>query len=554
MTDASVAVQPPASQESARLQGLLNSNLPVFVGLLLLVIILWLPFGLSVPFWADGWPKIAALDTGVIAEEGRPLVNVPYEFARLLSPNLFASVNLLLIATIFGKASLFYLILKRLTGNKLLAFAAAALVIVFPVDTAIFNDGVMSIHFALFCYMGAVYALLAYWERPRWYWLVLMWLGLLFTTGIYETVYPLVLFTPLILLYKQPRISRRFVGVALFWYAVPLLVAVRLLFLIARQDDSFGYQSNLFTGIDPPAMINSLLRAYARNFHSGWVQDLGESYLAYSIAAGVITLVGILWFSRTAIVLPRKRLIILAVAGFVILGLGYAPYVFTALRDSTDRTYFYSSVGAAITIVSALLLLTSFVSSHHLGSLIFALLLAFIVGQGTAISLVRHQTNYNNGVLQLPVLRDVASQLPAVSSNTLVLVIDETPDQPLRRVFTQASFYFRAALQVLYENPDLQAALCYPHDEVGWGHFAEKCLVEPDGVTLLSTRDGTNTFPYDQIVVFSYNEAGTLTLLDDLVPYVPDAVNYDPNRLIIDDAPPTARISSMLGELGENSP
>jgi len=507
------------------------------------------------PFWADGWPSIAAADQGVVLQNTvRPFVYAPWAFARLLSPNVFASVNLIIAGAMFGKAFVLYLLLKRLTGNNPLAFAAAAILVVIPVDTSIFNEGTLSIHIALFCYLGAAYALVAYWQRPRWYWLLLMWLGLLVATGIYETVYPLLLFTPLMLLYGHPKISRRFIRVVLVWYVVPLLIAGRIALMMVQQQVSLSYQRNLFVGIDISASIGSLFRVYERHFYSGWEQSWGLLYGHYGILAGGIALIGLLFVSWSAGLLPKRRLLLLTVAGLAILGLGFAPYLVTALRDDTNRTYFYSSLGAAITIASVILLIVSFIPVRRFVYVCYAILIALIIGRGASVSLDRHQANINNGAAQIPFLRAITTQVSAFAPDTLLVVIDDSGDHALGNTFVYSSYYFSNALRVLYQNSTLIAAFCYPQDEGTWGIFNEQCRFEPRGVTGADVKQPNSVWSYDQVVAFHYAPDGTLTLLNDLRPYVADAVDYDPNRLLNDDALPTARISSMLGELSENSP
>ncbi len=545
MTDAA-----PSATSVGRSRRFLTGDLPLMLALLALVILLWLPFGFAVPFWADGWPMNVTTDRGVVVlNDLRPFVYVATAFARQLSPNLFLNVNLLTAAFIFGKGVVFYALLKRLTGDQLLAFAAAALLIVIPVDNAIFNDATFAIHFSLLAYLTAVYALLAYWQSSRPAWLVLMGISLLVTTGIYETVYPLLLVTPLILLYDKPRMTRRFILVALAWYLVPLVMGLRFFLLATQYSGSAAYQSRLFDlSVGKLELLRTLLKTYQIHFYDGWVWDIGIRYPRHAAAAAGVALLSGWWASRQQVLLPRRRLLLLTLAGLAALGLGYLPYLFTLLRHDDNRTYFYSSTGAVLAITALALLLASLIPVRRLAGILFVALVALLVGRGTAVSLDRHQRQYDNGWRQVPVLRLVTAQAPAFAPGTFVLVIDESVGQVLKYTFTLSSFYFESALRVLYQNPDLQAALCYPGEAVVWGHFGERCQLQPEGLHLLWTVNGAATIPYEQIVAFRYHEDGTLTRLDSLAAYGVEAPVYAPERRIDPSATPAPRIAAMLGE------
>ncbi len=513
-------------------------------GLLAITLILWLPFGLAVPFWADAWGVMGLTDQGAVVQNTiRPFVNVPYAIAQLLSPNLFADLNFVLVVLFFGKAFFLYLLLKRLGKSRALAFAAAALVLIIPADTAIFNDGTFSIHFALCAYVAAIYCLIAYWQDRRWYFLILMGVALALTTGIYETVYPLLLFTPVLLVWQEGRISRRVIQVASFWYMVPFIMVIRLIAMARQNPGEIAYQSNLFAGISLSDLTPTFLNVYRIHFVDGWLRTQGTAYPTYVIAAALIGGLLCWWLLHHQPKLDWRTLLLFVVGGLVVIALGYAPYFPTTLRPATARTFFYSSLGAAVTGAALFLILAQLLPAK---SFIYAVLIGVLVGLGMIQLLDQHHLYEQLGQNEVQLLRQITTQVPLIQPNSAIMVIDNSADHKVKSAFVSASYYFENILRVIYHDSTLGGVICSSHDETPSGIFEEQCDLKADRVILTFHGIVHLQQVYSRVVAFRLQPDGRLKLITSLAPDVADAQGYNPYLLIDQSAPFSQRMSAML--------
>jgi hypothetical protein len=95
--------------------------------------------------------------------------------------------------------------------------------VVYPADNGMMTTSATHIQAAAFFYLASVYCLVAYWRTSRLLWLIGVDLSLGVSLGTYEAGYPLVFFTPLILVWLEKRISRQVLWVAGLWYLAPVL-------------------------------------------------------------------------------------------------------------------------------------------------------------------------------------------------------------------------------------------------------------------------------------------------------------------------------------------
>ena len=132
-------------------------NLAIVFGLLLLPVALWLPYGLNTGFSADDWAVLANADlykiNFSIIPPARPLVMLPWWGALLVSPQSLIGANLLALLLMFGRGIVSYAIWRRVGFERHVAYAAAALAIVFPVDQGVFYFGALSIQVAVVAFL-----------------------------------------------------------------------------------------------------------------------------------------------------------------------------------------------------------------------------------------------------------------------------------------------------------------------------------------------------------------------------------------------------------------
>src|SRR4051794_7669910 len=92
-----------------------HQRLLVGFALLILVVLLWVPWGLNVGFTGDDWIWFHQVDKGTIMSHASPtrlFIPIPWILAFNMSPGYFAGINLFLGLMIFGKGGLIYAILR----------------------------------------------------------------------------------------------------------------------------------------------------------------------------------------------------------------------------------------------------------------------------------------------------------------------------------------------------------------------------------------------------------------------------------------------------------
>ncbi|MHB8753308.1 MAG: hypothetical protein ACYDBJ_29500 [Aggregatilineales bacterium] len=132
---------------------------------------------------------------------------------------------------------------------------------------------------AVLAYLAAVHLLIIYWRRPRWWLLIGMWIPLLLCLGTYETAYPLVVFTPLILVWLQRGTSRRILRVAALWYLVPLIMAPLVVNALLTGGTIESAIVNSDTGTLAERLSGYLtyfVRPYYRDFIGGWIDVIHQ--------------------------------------------------------------------------------------------------------------------------------------------------------------------------------------------------------------------------------------------------------------------------------------
>src|SRR5579864_2182988 len=111
----------------------------------------------------------------------------------------------------------------------MLAFMASVLFVIFPSDTGLFSARNHVPEWSVFWYLLAVYLLVEFWENHRASAALGMWISLALSLGSYEEGYPLVIVTPLILVWLQHGISRRVLWTAVIWYSAPVILLLETL-------------------------------------------------------------------------------------------------------------------------------------------------------------------------------------------------------------------------------------------------------------------------------------------------------------------------------------
>ncbi len=514
----------------------------IVIALAALVAILWLPFGLNVGFTGDAWIYFHQISQGSMMSQAAPtrlLWPIPYLIAYGLVPGQFASFNLFLALLFFAKGCLIYALLRRFSASPALAFAAAALAIILPVDSGTFYLGAISIEFAVVMVLLATYLLILHWRRPSIAAPLAMAIAELCSVGMYELVYPLILVTPLALLWFRRKIDRRLIRTAALWYVTPALYAGWYLFIVLNFPRAFQYQSGLIASSGSSSVLISLFNIYRRHFWDAWVGSLAaipSTDVVFGLLAGGIAFAVGVWLRKRMSSESAPRLTLaLVLGGLVILFLGVALYLPTSVRDQTYRTYYFSSVGAAITLAGLL----DWIGRRPL---IFGALVGILAGLGTAQLLNQHQQVYDTSKSQQAILTEFARALPQIEPGTGIVIVDESPDQTFTHLI--GTLDVEDTIPLIYQDDTLESALCLPGD---FGTAPDsRCRFSDTGIQIPSVRTYVMNADYSKLILVRYD--GAFSVVTDLTPYAGESVAaYQPELRYHPDGAPPARIHEMFG-------
>lgn len=546
--------------------------LPV-VAILGLAVILWLPFGLKVSGLMEEWLVIHDVEHGGPSDRNedydwfvttgimrlRPLTGVSHLTAYTLTPDSFVGYNLVAIALFVGKSLLLYLILRRLThGNTAFSLLAALVLMVYPADRGLFTFRGFTVQAGAFGLLLSVYLYLIYYQSGRRWALVATWAATIGHLWSYEGSYPLVFVIPLLLIFVEGRLNRRVFYAGLLWYVAP---AISLLYTAILLPQGESYQSWILqrSGLTQPGVINemiaSMITTYDRHFVSGWTESLSQlstPYLALAVVAAVGAFVAgrvVLRWSKDD---SRSRYWLLALIGFVTVGVGYSMVLISTNRQLDWHVYYYSSIGGAIFVGSLAYLVTLYA---RLPRAVFVGIMSVLVGLATLHALNQHAHYADIALSQQRLLHDVVEQAPHIADDATLVVVDET-----RRYVDNwtlgASYLVRYALGYVYDNPNLSAILCSfdPAADkfVPLPEQRELCAFTPDGISLTLAGEESGFYPYDRIVVVRFTGEGA-ELLASLPPnYLPTLAQpvYNPFEYVDPNASPPRRYYTLFSLLG----
>lgn len=231
----------------------------------------------------------------------------------------------------------------------------------------------------------------------------------------------------------------------------------------------------------------------------------------------------------------RQSAALIAV-GLLIIVLGIAVYLPTTQRDLTMRTYYFSSLGAALVLA----VVGWEIARRTRRNVVFAVLAGALALIGCWRLLEQHAVFRDRAASQQDVLRQIIDVVPQPQDHVALLVLDEGSTPTLLERFT-SSLFLRGSLSLIYDTAYLSAGICdftLPEDDPDACHF------QPGQVEALLDGGVYVAATYDRLIVLRYSEDG-IELVDSLADYVDAPVAYDPLPLIGAGDPP--RVATMLG-------
>ena len=254
------------------------------------------------------------------------------------------------MASIIVKGIALYLVLAQwMPRQRFFALSAALLLVVFPADEGTFTFRALHVHAAVALYLFAIYFMQRAWDRRRVLPALLMLLASAASIFVYENGYPLIVFTPLLLLIKRgaPDFRKQFVRLGLIWYVAPILT---LIYTALTLGSGPTYQTWVLqhSGINQISVLGEMAQAvvntYVQHFATGWVKALGlvSANIGFTVLAALLTLaaLGIGWrFARKDEAAPTRVYLWLIGIGLVVIFLGYSLFLLTPYRELKWRVF-----------------------------------------------------------------------------------------------------------------------------------------------------------------------------------------------------------------------
>jgi hypothetical protein len=442
---------------------------------------------------------------------------------------------------------LLFMLLRRLRmESPLLAFLAAAFAMTWaPGDQARLNTvkGTFGSGSAMGLVLAVALLVEGRWRGSR---------ALLVASGAvawvtirsYEATLPLLLAAPLLAL-CLPSGARGWPRAWWLAWAGPVALATaQALAPPARGGEDSHYQLKL-TSLDPkPAMVISrLAHQYESHLAPLVTSDPRELRnnrvaLAAALLAGGCLLLHCLGRRREFVDDRVPRDLFAVAGGLAAAGLGYAPYVFSPIGASTDRTQYFSGLGIATALAAAAVLVARpfpprwrWVVTAALGSWVVA------VGTGRTLAMQRSWDGKSVFPRQAAMLRDLRTIAPDLRPGTLVVLADRCATWP-------AVFTFRHAVEWTYRRQTTGFLwLPGPHDQLFY-----PTAFDADGVrttpweSIQRAWDDPPTFHrYDEIVAVRLRPDGCRTELVDQwpeeLPPLPPGARYAPRERVLGRAP-----------------
>ena len=528
----------------------LMADFAVVFGFLLIVLLLYLPFGFATIAQWDEWTFRAYLENLPWPRldneiSTRFFLLVQSLLAYTISTESFVGFNLVQALSFWASIVILYGILRELHVRRLYALLISILFAVYPVNSDLMS--LQSIHpqFSSLCLLTAVLLVLRYEKDSNRMHLLGVFIALALSVGSYEAGYVLIAVVPLLWWYRSRKLTWHNLNLTVIWYIVPALklVYMGLLLLVNRRfywsDSVVSAAEGSLGGIIPSA-LEVLIGVYRRAFATGWVEALealGRNRWL-PLTAMMLTIIGVIcWYlwrgedgERTP---PLGQFGTSLLIGFllVIPSVGVLIW-FDFYNSGLWRLYLYVSLPAAIAMFGIVGIITSpIVDSKYRNAAITALCLIAIL-PGASRLLVQHEQFVNSAGNKARILQQIVQLAPDIGDQTRVLIFSEMSEEQFRQKHIDAmkSPMVGHALYIVYEGKGAARGSI--------------CTSVPDCYPLQYRSE----FLKDTIF-FTLDEDLNLTLITEPSTFIDayDKIEYDVAGLYSSDVPIPSRAFTMLG-------
>lgn len=424
-----------------------------------IVVALWMPFGFSMTGLIEEWDLLGLFALfgpfGFVSPDGplamhglRPLMPLSFAVAHLLDRDSFVGWHLLMMLSLVVKGGAMTYLVRHATDSRSWGVIAGALFLVYPADTMQLSFRSIHINTAIALSLVACAMLVRSFgaKRPVCAVATSVAAALLFLVGvsIYEVALTLVALPFAVHFVRRGRDRGSKSRALQFVIAGPWL-AVGCVYLgyaawLARRISSYqgqvtGDSQGLFA-MASTALPHLFSIGAARLLIGGWLDAARmvatefASFIYLGCAAAMIALAILLTlqFDRRDGALPKTRTggcwgmpARLMLAGFLLMLMGYAPFLTSAAHLAiSQRTFLWATPGAAMACTGALIMLWRLARAPAAA----AMLALLVFGLGAQLFQFHHYANLSER--QRSALRALVEGFDPTAPATTVLVLDDS--------------------------------------------------------------------------------------------------------------------------------
>lgn len=529
------------------------------IGLGLLCVLIWLPFGFQRIGLIEEWHIYQSFDQGNLIPTDTSINRIgqifPFIIANWLIPNTFVGLYIIVAISIFIKGVLLFAIFKRLLPKgQALAFMIAFLWLIYPADVGLFQTRLISFQFVLITFLLAILLMLHWLATPNKLYIVGIWVCQFICLISYEVAFPLIFVAPLLFWWQSNKsIDRKLVTATMLWLIVPVIMLIWTVVLFLTG--GIPYQIGIVRVTQPviPSVIVNIMRLYSQSFATAWwlalTAPLPLVLRVFSVIIGLLA--GIITYLQVRPLPPVSsgHLRRWGHSGLVIMFLGFMAFLPSEHhRSISDRVFLLSSLGAAVTLVIVVWSLVLYFPFRYRRAA-FSIFAGIFAGWAALWAYQQQVTTIGYVEIETNILTSITTTVPAWSSDRVMIVLFDRTGQMARteQLFegNHFSLFFQEALQYVYNSPNVFGALCFS-ENFAWRAAMEPCEFNSD-TFVLHSRDGNNyAYPYSEVVAFEYTGEEMLLLSELTTTDGAPIASYSPQQMIMADAPLPYRYSTLF--------
>ena len=532
-------------------------------GFFAFLLLLHLPFGFeSIAQW-EGWVNKANLEGSPSAVMTGERVTrfwgmIPYAAAHGMAPDSFLGQLLISFVMFWANMTLVYGILRRLSSSSLVAFLCSMLFMVYPVNPMLMSMRSIVPTFNTVTLLAAFYFALEFLRHPGRLRLAGLWLSMALTLGSYDIGYVIIVVAPLVWWWRNPATRWLNISVISIWYLALITKALYVLLLFFTNQSFRGSDLASHVGIAfleghslsflAAHYADILANLYLQTFVFGWQDAVSaisqNTWIVPTIAMLTVTGLLALWLARedSEAFPSRRQLLFAALSGllFILPSVGVMMWLERYNRDLW-RMYIFVPIGAAVALLSIVLLLSSLLRQRPLRTVLIVVLCLLLMFP--AISRLFVQKTYFDNMAdnKVQVLRQVTELAPRFAPDTLFILLTDMGLRELgdNHIYDFRRATFNASMWILYQDQrPSYSVLCWD---------GRMCNSSDWGDEDFDIRDIVADI--ERLVLMRLHEDLSVELLRELPPELGlDARgSYNPDRLIDYAAPLPPRAVTMLG-------